>query len=38
MSLEKLQQWKHEMGRPKDVRHIELIEQYLQDHKPAPAH
>ncbi|HJQ08802.1 MAG TPA: hypothetical protein VJ836_04970 [Candidatus Saccharimonadales bacterium] len=37
MSLQKLLQWKREMGRPKDLRHIELIEQYLQDHKPAPA-
>lgn len=37
MSIEKLLQWKREMGRPKDLRHIELIERYLQDHKSAPS-
>lgn len=30
ISLKKLLEWKREMGRPKDLRHIELIEQYLQ--------
>src|SRR5687767_9385866 len=36
MNVEKLLQWKQEMGRPKDLKHVELIEHYLQDHKPAP--
>jgi hypothetical protein len=37
MNIEKLLQWKREMRRPKDLRHIKLIEQYLDDHKSAPA-
>ena len=36
MNITKLLQWKREMGRPKDLRHVELIEQYLQNHKPVP--
>lgn len=38
MNITKLLQWKREMGRPKDLRHVELIERYLQNHKSAPAH
>lgn len=36
ISVEKLLRWKQEMGRPKDSQHIELIMQYLQDHKTIP--
>jgi hypothetical protein len=36
MSIERLLQWKQNMGRPKDLKHIELIEHYLQNHKSAP--
>lgn len=36
MSAKKLLQWKQSMRRPKDMRHIELLEQYLQGHKPTP--
>lgn len=37
MNIEKLLHWKQAMGRPKDLRHIEIIEGYLQEHKPTPA-
>lgn len=36
MNIEKLLQWKREMGRPKDLRHIQLIERYLQNHRDVP--
>jgi hypothetical protein len=32
ISIEKLLQWKREAARPKDLRHVELIEHYLHDH------
>lgn len=35
MSLEKLLQWKRQMARPKDLRHITLIEQYLRGQQHA---
>ncbi len=36
MNIERLLQWKREMGRPKDLRHVELIERYLEDYESAP--
>ena len=32
MDITKLLRWKRQMGRPKDLHHIELIEQYIQNH------
>lgn len=34
MSLGKLLHWKQQMGRPKDLQHIERIEQFLQRPEP----
>lgn len=32
MNLGKLLQWKQEIGRPKDLEHIDLIQRYIQKH------